>query len=266
MSKTRRDFLKLAGACACTVAASQLVAGDAAASDAHGHAPAVAQPGHQHEHALHGTHWAMVIDTKRFADPLLVQKCVDACHITHNVPKIDGDQEIKWIWAANYLETFTEHNHYLPQNVEDRSFMLLCNHCENPPCVRVCPTKATFKRSWDGIVQMDMHRCIGCRFCMAACPYGARSFNFNNPRPYLDEAKMNPNYPTRMRGVVEKCTFCVERLAQGLMPACVEASDGAILFGDLDDPHSAVRKALASKFTVRRKVSLGTEPSVYYII
>jgi molybdopterin-containing oxidoreductase family iron-sulfur binding subunit len=111
---------------------------------------------------------------------------------------------------------------------------------------------------------MDFHRCIGCRYCMAGCPFGARSFNFQDPRPFIK--KENPDFPTRMRGVVEKCTFCSERLDNGEMPACVEASNGAVLFGDLSDKDSEVRKALRENFTIRRKPSLGTEPGVYYII
>ena len=147
---------------------------------------------------------------------------------------------------------------------EERAFYsLACNHCENPACVRVCPTKATFRRH-DGIVVMDYHRCIGCRYCMAGCPFGARSFNFMDPRPAI--AETNPTFPTRMRGVVEKCTFCSERLAVGQMPLCVEASEGGIAFGDLADKDSSVRKLLAENFTLRRKPTLGTEPSVYYIL
>ena len=122
---------------------------------------------------------------------------------------------------------------------------------------------ATFKRE-DGIVVMDPHRCIGCRFCMAGCPFGARSFNFRDPQPYVKD--VNPEFPMRTRGVVEKCTFCTERLAQGKLPACVEASEGAMLFGDLNDPGSPVRQALSKNFTIRRKPTLGTQPGVYYII
>jgi molybdopterin-containing oxidoreductase family iron-sulfur binding subunit len=99
---------------------------------------------------------------------------------------------------------------------------------------------------------------------MAGCPYGSRSFNWVDPRPYIK--KLNYNYPTRTMGVVEKCTLCVERLARGLEPACVEASNGAIVFGNLSDPESDVRKILNVKFTIRRKPSLGTLPSVFYVM
>jgi len=111
---------------------------------------------------------------------------------------------------------------------------------------------------------MDPHRCIGCRYCMAGCPFGARSFNFRDPQPYVKD--VNPEFPMRTRGVVEKCTFCTERLAQGKLPACVEASEGAMIFGDLNDPDSPVRQALSKNFTIRRKPTLGTQPGVYYII
>ncbi len=101
---------------------------------------------------------------------------------------------------------------------------------------------------------------------MAACPYGSRSFNFTDPRQYIKPEDLNYEYPSRMRGVVEKCTFCAERLELGKLPLCVEASNGAILFGDLNDPESDVRQALAENFTIRRKPALGTDPGVYYII
>ena len=151
----------------------------------------------------------------------------------------------------------------LPENIENRRFFLLCNHCTNPSCVRVCPAGATYTTE-GGLVAIDYHRCVGCRFCMAACPYGSRSFNFQDPRPFIKD--LNPAYPTRMRGVVEKCTFCAERLEKGLMPACVEASNGAIMFGDLNDPNSIVRRVLSKNFSIRRKPDLGTDPGVYYII
>jgi len=99
---------------------------------------------------------------------------------------------------------------------------------------------------------------------MAACQFGARSFNFVDPRPCIEE--VNPELPTRTKGVVEKCTFCVDRLEKGEMPVCAEVSKGAILFGDLNDPDSEIRKVLGESFFIRRKVELGTGPSVYYVI
>jgi molybdopterin-containing oxidoreductase family iron-sulfur binding subunit len=118
----------------------------------------------------------------------------------------------------------------------------------------------------NGIVAMDFHRCIGCRFCMAACPYGARSFNWEDPRPYIKA--YNKDFPSRMRGVVEKCNFCGERLALGQEPACVEAckGTGAMVFGDLNDAKSEIRQVLDKEFTIQRNASLGTKPSVFYIV
>ncbi|NLC38664.1 MAG: 4Fe-4S dicluster domain-containing protein, partial [Clostridia bacterium] len=128
----------------------------------------------------------------------------------------------------------------------------------------VCPTKATFQNP-QGIVVMDYHRCIGCRYCMAACPYGARSFNFRDPRPFIPQPEMT--YPTREKGVVEKCNFCTERLEDGLLPICVEVcSYGALIFGDLSDSQSELRKILRERYSLQRKPQLGTEPKVYYLI
>jgi molybdopterin-containing oxidoreductase family iron-sulfur binding subunit len=205
----------------------------------------------------------MVIDLAKLEDP---EAITEACHKAHNVPSFANKRhEIKWIWETPYTHAFTQKaNPYQAAAIAHAPVLVLCNHCENPPCVRACPTKATFKRESDGIVLMDFHRCIGCRFCMAACPFGARSFNFRDPRPFI--AEVNKKFPTRMKGVVEKCNFCAERLAVGEMPACVDASGGAIAFGDLADPKSEVRDLLKNNFTIRRKPELGTEPSVYYIV
>ncbi|MGJ3523717.1 sulfate reduction electron transfer complex DsrMKJOP subunit DsrO [Nitratidesulfovibrio sp. D1] len=259
MSTTRRQFLKIAGLAAFGLGTSSaLDAADAVAKDMPG---AKYEVGEKH---LAAKRWAMVIDTRKLESREDFERIIHACHTVHNVPSIPNKQEIKWIWTDKYDRVFTDDmSQHLSPAVREKDYLLLCNHCENPPCVRVCPTKATFKRA-DGIVVMDYHRCIGCRFCMAGCPYGARSFNFGDPRPYLKD--VNPAFPTRMRGVVEKCTFCSERLEVGLQPACVEASNGAILFGDLDDPNSPVRKALAENFSIRRKPSIGTQPGVYYIV
>ncbi|MEK6693085.1 MAG: sulfate reduction electron transfer complex DsrMKJOP subunit DsrO [Nitrospirota bacterium] len=209
--------------------------------------------------------WAMVVNIRKFKTEDDYKKVMDACRRAHNVPDFGNPKdEIKWIWTDTFEHSFPGQEHkYMPEDLKHMPFLLLCNHCDNPPCVRVCPTKATFKRK-DGIVMMDMHRCIGCRFCMAACPFGARSFNWRDPRPFVKE--INPEFPTRTKGVVEKCNFCEERLAVGRMPACVEASKGGLIFGDLEDPNSDVRKVLGSHYTIRRKSELGTGPGVYYIV
>ncbi|CFX70964.1 4Fe-4S ferredoxin-type, iron-sulphur binding domain [Syntrophomonas zehnderi OL-4] len=215
--------------------------------------------------ALQAKHWGMVIDISKFQKPEDIQRVANACHQYHNVPDIkDPKHEVKWIWKEDFEHAFAEmESKYLSEKIKTMNFPVLCNHCEEPMCVRVCPTKATFKRP-DGIVVMDYHRCIGCRYCMAGCPYGARSFNFIDPRPHI--GMMNHDYPTRAIGVVEKCTMCVERLNKGLKPICVEVSRGGIIFGDLNDPNSEVRKVLRSNFAIRRKAELGTGPSVYYVI
>ena len=217
--------------------------------------------------ALKAGRWAMVIDLKKcLAAKDCPDACVHACHETHNVPDLGNKKdEVKWIWRESAGHLFPgQLNEYRGAELARQPVPALCNHCANPPCTRVCPTGATFKRA-DGIVVMDPHRCIGCRFCMAACPYGSRSFNWKDPRPYL--RKINPAYPTRTKGVVEKCTFCSERLAQGRPPACVAAcSYGALVFGDLKDEKSVVVKLLHENYSIRRKPELGTEPAVYYLV
>jgi Fe-S-cluster-containing dehydrogenase component len=214
--------------------------------------------------ALTAKRWAMVVDTKRM-DEKTARKCIEVCHYIHNVPTIDDlKREVKWIWLEPFENAFPDqHQEHLAERFIGNRFIVLCNHCDNPPCVRVCPTKATWKRE-DGVVMMDQHRCIGCRFCMAACPFGSRSFNWMDPRPFIE--KGYAEYPTREKGVVEKCNLCAERLAKGLVPACVEVSNGALIFGDIQDPESEVRKILRSHYSIRRKSHLGTNPQVYYIV
>lgn len=154
-----------------------------------------------------------------------------------------------------------------------------CLHCQNAPCVEVCPVKATYHRE-DGLVIMDYDRCIGCRYCEVACPYDARKFNWEER---TDENKFIPAWgdaevERRPRGVVEKCTFCQHRIDAGLekglvpgidreaTPACVNICPvGARTFGNLKDPNSPVSQVIASNATLRLRDDLGTEPSVYYI-
>ncbi|SDO90015.1 sulfate reduction electron transfer complex DsrMKJOP subunit DsrO [Desulforhopalus singaporensis] len=275
MDKKRRKFLKVAGATALAgisaPAVVKLTSTPALASSGHG---AVAE-GQGNSDASHkqetpsGVRLGMVFDMRKFyGHPELMDKAINACNKAHNIPQIDSKKsEIKWIWRAPFNNVFPEHSAYhASESTENNDFMAVCNHCDEPPCVRVCPTKATFVLEKSGIVAMDYHRCIGCRFCMMGCPYGARSFNWFDPRPYIKE--YNPEFPTRMRGVVEKCNFCGERLAKGLEPACVEALKevGAITFGDLNDPDSEIAKILRENHTIQRKPALGTKPSVFYIV
>ncbi len=261
MESNRRSFLKIGGICALGLGALPVT--KALAKQA---LPQVSE----FPEALKAKQWAMVVDMKKCWEKAEdhCKECILACHKFHNVPDIGTiKEEIKWIWQENYEDTFSGHaNPYNIANIADKPIMVLCNHCTDPPCVRVCPTKATFKDKKSGIVQMDFHRCIGCRFCMAGCPYGARSFNFRDPVPYI-KTELNMTFPTRERGVVEKCNFCTERLARGLYPACVEACKvGALTFGDITDPDSPVRKLLAEHYTIQRKPEIGTGPNVYYII
>ena len=223
---------------------------------------------------MKGKRWAMVIDMLAM-DEKIMDKCIEACHREHNVPDFGETKEaIFWIWKEEYEHAFPGQQHeYIAEEVKHNKFLLLCNHCTNPPCVRVCPTKATFKRE-DGVVMMDQHRCIGCRFCMAGCPFGVRSFNWGDPRKAPKELNpgfpTNPQYPTRSKGVVEKCTFCAERLAKGLLPVCVEAANAmkedVMFFGDLADPDSNVRSVLRKHYTIRRKPELGSEPNLFFIV
>jgi molybdopterin-containing oxidoreductase family iron-sulfur binding subunit len=262
MKSSRRRFLKLAGIAALGLSSTPAI--KAAFGAGGGHAAPEAKVRRSPE-ALTAKQWAMVIDTRRFESAADMEPLIEACHSIHNVPHFENKRhEIKWIWETEYQHAFPgKENEFLPFGIEERPYLVLCNHCENPPCVRACPTKATFKNE-NGIVMMDFHRCIGCRFCMAACPFGARSFNFRDPRPFIQET--NNKFPTRMKGVVEKCNFCAERLAEGKQPACVEVSEGALVFGDLYDPYSEVRQLLMENYTIRRKQELGTSPSVYYIV
>jgi Fe-S-cluster-containing dehydrogenase component len=287
MDVKRRKFLKIAGlsavaGLAAPAAFNMLLKGEAHASEGHGAEPVeqgkVAEGHGAEEQASTGLQYGMVIDIRKFAaNQELVQKCIDACDYAHNVPDFGNPKdEIKWIWKDDYEHSFPNASQYKRNaGLEELPVMLLCNHCANPPCVRACPTQATFKDETNGIVVMDFHRCIGCRFCMAACPYGARSFNWRNPREKYANGNykfykhgLNPDYPTRMRGVVEKCNFCPERLAVGKLPACVEATGDtkAMVFGNINDPYSEISQVLKANFTIQRNPAAGTKPSVFYII
>lgn len=208
----------------------------------------------------------MVIDMRKCEEGCT--DCLTACKTAHNIPDFGDDKqhEIKWIWKEKYEHLFPDQvSPYMTEEAKDKPMLNMCYHCDDPPCVRVCPTQATFKREEDGLVVMDYHRCIGCRFCMAGCPYGARSFNFLDPRTKLEN--LNPEFPSRTKGVVEYCNFCTERLDKGQGPACVEACKNSVLtFGDLNDENSEVRHVLNNNVTMRRKPEIGTKPNVFWIV
>jgi len=218
-----------------------------------------------------GKRLAMIVDTRKCLQDKGCTKCSDACHLAHNVPKIpDPRHEVKWIWKESYAHAFpTQVHEFTEESLREQPVPVTCNHCDNAPCVKVCPPQATFRRD-DGLVVMDMHRCIGCRYCMAACPYGSRSFNWRDPRPFIPAGALTDRFPTRTKGVVEKCNFCAERLAEGKWPVCVEAcrerGNGAMMFGDLAKMGSEVMETLRTHHSIRRKPGLGTAPHVFYLV
>lgn len=262
MDESRRKFLKISG-CA-VLGGLWAVPVMRAVASAFKSEPA---PG-----ALTAKRWAMVIDVKRCQRESVRKAVSEACHQIHNVPDIGlPEEEVKWIWSENYEAAFPNQVHaHTEDALKAKPVLVTCNHCDRPACTRVCPTGATWKRETDGVVMMDMHRCIGCRYCMAACPYGARSFNWRDPRPYVKKG-IQTGFPTRSKGVVEKCNLCAERLARGQIPACVEAANrvggpGTMVFGDLGDKNSEISLVLKANHSIRRKPGLGTEPQVYYVV
>ena len=254
MKITRKQFLRLTGLSLVAAAAK-----DAVRAVGKGSAPAGSGP-------TRSVRLGMVVDLKKCRENAGCNACVHACNAAHNIPQFaDRAHEVKWIWTESFATVFPfAHAGYGPQGEAQSGVPLMCNHCDNPPCTRVCPTQATWKRD-DGIVMMDWHRCIGCRYCIAACPYGSRSFNWQDPRPAI--ASINPDFPTRTKGVVEKCNFCEERLARNQKPACVEACpQGVFTFGNLADPNSEPRQLLRTRFAVQREPELGTGPSIHYLV
>jgi molybdopterin-containing oxidoreductase family iron-sulfur binding subunit len=201
-----------------------------------------------------GKRWGMVIDLKKCQDGCTA--CVDACRKENNVAFFgDPTIDIYWIRKAKISRKVA--------NAKPFSAPLLCNHCEHPPCALVCPVQATYKRE-DGIVIVDKHRCIGCRYCLIACPYNMRMFNFKE-----NDTTWNEELPTRMHGVSESCDFCFHRVDKGLEPACVEAckkaNQGAMTFGNLNDSSSEVSQLLANTMVHALREDLGTKPKVFYM-
>jgi len=194
--------------------------------------------------------WGLLIDTSKCSADCTI--CVDACKAEmglngHGRPETDA----QYVRKIDIKDPATGAAHSLP---------VMCQHCAKPACVDVCPTGASMKRA-DGIVLVDRHICIGCRYCMMACPYKARSF------AHEEQSGQKPYLP-RGKGTVEGCTLCVHRVDAGLEPVCVEScrakAKGAMLFGDLKDPDSDIAKRVAREATTRIRADLGLEPGVRY--
>ncbi|MDP6705743.1 MAG: 4Fe-4S dicluster domain-containing protein [Alphaproteobacteria bacterium] len=237
---SRRDFLAAAGATTAAVAiAPGVLLYDMAEARPAG-APASA-----------AKRWGLLIDATKCTKECTA--CVVACKTENGIgaagrPATDPE----WIRKAELRD---------PASGREISLPLLCQHCAEPPCVDVCPTGASFKRA-DGVVLVDKHTCIGCRYCMMACPYQARSFVHESLRD------QKPHAP-RGKGTVESCTLCVHRVDADRTPACVEAcraeGEGAMTFGDLNDPEAEISKRIAGHSGRQIRADLGLDPGVRYL-
>jgi len=229
---------------------------------------------------LSGKKMGMVIDVRKCRPDC--DECIRACRRENNIvpPAAHENHElaVHWIRKVTIRKKVETHAKAEKAEAAQKSVILVCNHCDNPPCAQVCPVQATFKRE-DGIVLVDHHRCIGCRYCMIACPYNARYFNFEDVE--VPEEERNKDRPRRSHGVAEGCTLCAHRLdavdqhgnPSPRPPACVEACKyGALTVGDLNDTTpsgqtepSTVYELLRDNAAKRLKEDLGTEPKVHYI-
>jgi len=209
---------------------------------------------------IEGKRWVMVIDLSKCRN---ARKCVNACQGAHQLRPYE--------YHINTLvmqESVNTPAYFMPKP---------CQHCDNPPCVSVCPVDATFKRQ-DGIVLIDNERCIGCRFCMAACPYSARMFHWQEP--VADETKTDQEYNIELnvpqkKGTISKCLFSADRLREGMLPYCVSACpNGVFYFGDENEDAVtngttketvSLSELLEKNGAYRLMAELGTKPRVYYL-
>jgi Fe-S-cluster-containing dehydrogenase component len=259
---TRRDVLTVAGAAVGSAVAAQfLTTGPLSPFAGFKQQQLLGQEAGKHGGSAGKHHWGMVID---------LEKCIGCEYCTRACTAVND------VWSEEPWNIVVREENRAGQTF---FFSRPCLHCQDAPCVEVCPVKATFVRE-DGIVIMNYDRCIGCRYCQIACPYDARRFNWQARQ---DENPFSPTFglpevERRPRGVVEKCTFCVHRIDSGLAsgrtpgvdrdatPACVNVCPvGARTFGDLKDPNSNISKLIASNPVLTLRQELGTNPSVFYI-
>lgn len=213
----------------------------------------------------------MVIDLEKC---LGCRSCVVACKQHNSQPP--GN------WWNRVFTPGSKYHLTAPDNVKTHFLPVSCQHCDNAPCEKACPVGATY-RTDDGSILVDFERCIGCRICMAACPYGVRQFNWENPEKTHENVEYIESYtygypkehrkdgrlvymPLRFKGVVEKCTLCVQYRDVGLDPACVQGCPGNARFvGDLDDSSSNVSKMVRDMNGFTLLPEYGTKPNVYYL-
>jgi Fe-S-cluster-containing dehydrogenase component len=218
---------------------------------------------------IDGTLFGYALDISRCIG---CRRCVYGCAEENNLSR---EPQIHWIQVLEMekekgIDFIHSNLYYEHEEVPYEGHFYLpvaCQQCKNPPCVKTCPVKATWQEP-DGMVVVDYNWCIGCRCCMASCPYGARHFNWGEPS--VPAEKINPNTHflgnrPRYKGVVEKCTFCIQRVREGLYPKCVEVCPvGARKFGNLLDPDSEIRYILKNKRVLILKEELNTQPKFFY--
>ena len=256
---SRRKFLVLVTASATAIATNRALAFGESRED-------------EHKSELLNYEWGMVVDVDKCTQCIkeIMEKegikniekieppCIRECNKANNVPNSD-----KYYYSLIRIYEVRER-----EDAEPLFFPVMCQECENPACVQVCLTKASYKRE-DGIIVVDLHRCIGCRYCMIACPYNARRFLYDHPEENL--RVVNPEAPIRKHGVVMKCEFCLWKIdrerAEGKdpKPVCVEACPHkALIFGNLKDPNSEISKILRTSKVITLRAYLGTNPKVKY--
>ena len=256
MSNSRREFLK--GSCA-LLGAGALVPASAGLARASSGEPTAERT---------GPRYALLVDVQKCLAAGGCTACTQACHAAHNVPSIpEPNHEVKWLWKESFRHAFPTQVHaYSTEHLVDKPVMVLCNHCENPPCVPVCPTTATYSRK-DGIVLIDWDRCIGCGACIQACPYEQRFFVRRDEALYSASqvSYENPGAHQAPVGVPVKCDFCFHRVDQGRQPACVETCPTkARVFGKLDGGEKPLNELISRNNARTLMPEMGTLPNVHY--